>query len=186
MDALAIIALHYRRGSRTYEALVRHGEAVARKALFLARRLDGLAVDREHLWQASLVHDIGIGFTRTPTLGCHGSHPYIRHGVLGREMLEREGFPLHARICERHVGCGLTREEIRRQRLPLPMRDMLPVTVEEQLVCYADKFFSKSEGQASTEIPLPEVLQRIARFGSGPLRRFRFWVEVFEPMRQTG
>jgi uncharacterized protein len=95
-------------------------------------------------------------------------------------MLNRLGLPLHARICERHVGCGLSKEEIRRQRLPLPHRDMLPVTIEEQLVCYADTFFSKSAGRESVERPLPEVLQHIAAFGSGPLRRFRYWMHTFE------
>ena len=50
-----------------------------------------------------------------------------------------------------------TAEEIISQHLPIsPPRDLLPESVEEKLVCYADKFFSKShpdDGPRSMEEP---------------------------------
>ena len=91
-----------------------------------------------------MLHDIGIFMTRTPELGCHGKHPYICHGILGSDLLKKEGQPELALVCERHVGVGISKADIHRHRLQLPKRDMIPVSIEEQIVCYADKFFSKN------------------------------------------
>mgnify|MGYP004420939777 CR=1 FL=1 len=57
--------------------------------------------------------------------------------------MRREGFPEIARVCERHTGTGLTDEVIKQRQLPLPAGDYRPETLEEQLICYADKFYSK-------------------------------------------
>jgi hypothetical protein len=62
-------------------------------------------------------------------------------------MLEDMGLTAEALICERHVGAGISADEICSRRLPLPNRNMLPVTIEEQIICYADKFFSKSKNR---------------------------------------
>ena len=59
-----------------------------------------------------MLHDIGIFLTHAPQIGCHGDKPYICHGYLGRELLEKEGFPRHAIVCETHVGVGLTIADI--------------------------------------------------------------------------
>ncbi len=59
-------------------------------------------------------------------------------------MLEAEGLPRHALVCERHTGAGLTVDDIISQRLPLPLRDMTPQTLEERLICYADKFYPRA------------------------------------------
>ena len=70
---------------------------------------------------------------------------YIRHGVLGAEMLRAEGMPRHARVCERPYRRWTV--DFRRfvsRNLPLPHTDLLPETLEEQVICYADKFFSKN------------------------------------------
>ena len=47
-------------------------------------------------------------------------------------------------FAKRHTGAGLTKKEIIEQELPLPQQDFLPETTEEKLICYADKFFSKT------------------------------------------
>ena len=61
-----------------------------------------------------------------------------------RRTATKRGYPQHARVCERHTGAGLTKREIIEQELPLPQQDFLPETTEEKLICYADKFFSKT------------------------------------------
>ena len=43
-----------------------------------------------------------------------------------RELLEKEGLPQHALVCDRHTGVGITIEDIRAQELPIPERDMTP------------------------------------------------------------
>ena len=59
-------------------------------------------------------------------------------------MLRERGLNQHARVAERHTGTGLRKEEIIRRNLPLPHEDFVPETMEEQVICYADKFFSKT------------------------------------------
>jgi len=156
-----------------------HGRLVAEKALRAAEAVAHLAPDREFIRQAALLHDIGIRFTHAPGLGCNGRHPYICHGYLGRELLEKEGFPRHALVCERHVGVGISREDIRRQGLPLPLHDMLPVTIEEQIICYADKFFSKNGGGRPREKSLTEIVRNLARHGTDKVEKFMRWAELF-------
>ena len=66
----------------------------------------------------------------------------------------------------------LSREEIISDMLPLPAdRCFMPETTLEKLICYADKFFSKSGDMA--EKPLPRVMVAMARFGPEPFARFK-------------
>jgi uncharacterized protein len=180
MDPVELIARYYKKNSKAHKILLIHSKKVADKALATALRVPELEPDLEFIRQAALLHDIGILFTATPRLGCHGNHPYVCHGVLGRTLLEAEGLKRHALVCERHVGVGITRKDIRHQRLPLPDRDMRPVTIEEQIICYADKFFSKNGAGAHKEKTVSEILQKLARYGKDKVERFTKWVDLFE------
>ncbi|KKK57494.1 hypothetical protein LCGC14_3053890, partial [marine sediment metagenome] len=129
------------------------------------------------IYESAMLHDIGICLTNVPALGCHGDEPYIRHGVLGRQMIEAEGLSLnHARICETHVGAGLTASEIRESKLPLPIRDMLPTSLEEKIVCVADKFYRKTSAGGHVELSVDEVIVSVSGYGQGPSRRFDLWL----------
>ena len=180
MDPVEFIARYYKKNSKAHKILLIHSQKVADKALATALRVPELEPDLEFIRQAALLHDIGILFTATPQLGCHGNHPYVCHGVLGRTLLEAEGLKRHALVCERHVSVGITRKDIRHQRLPLPDRDMRPVTIEEQIICYADKFFSKNGTGAHKEKTVSEILQKLARYGQEKVERFKQWVDIFE------
>ena len=180
IEPLRIIGDYYPLGSATYDMLVRHGEQVAAKALAVADHLESAAVDKTFLHEASLLHDIGIFMTNSPALGCHGGHPYICHGMLGRELLERRGLDRHALVCERHVGVGLSAGDIQRQQLPLPVRDMRPLTIEEVIVCYADKFYSKNSLQKPAARSISEIVTALRRYGEPPAQRFQAWVQRFE------
>jgi uncharacterized protein len=152
---------------------------VAEKALAAAARIPHLGPDLAFVESAALLHDIGIFLTDSPTFDCHGREPYIRHGILGREILEALGMPRHGLVCERHVGVGISAEDIRRFDLPLPERDMRPVTVEEQIICYADKFFSKNGSDTSCEKPVAEILESLKPYGADKVERFLGWMELF-------
>lgn len=180
IDTEAVIREYYPQGSPTYEILVRHGEQVAAKALDIADQPGFGTADKAFMFEAALLHDIGIFMTDTPVLGCHGSHPYICHGVLGRELLENCGLPRHGLVCERHVGVGLSVRDIREQQLPLPVRDMLPQTLEEEIICYADKFFSKNGHNGQKPRTIEEIVASLGRFGKDPVRRFQAWKRRFE------
>jgi uncharacterized protein len=73
------------------------------------------------------------------------------------------------------VGGGLSAREILSRRLPLPARDMLPVTLEEEIICYADKFFSKNGRGPAREKTPAEIAAEIAPYGAEALARFMAW-----------
>ena len=179
MDPIKIIEKYYPRGSIAYHRLIQHSRMVTDKALKIAGQLRYSGMDLNFIQEAAMLHDIGILFTNEPAIGCYGDKPYICHGFLGRELLENEGFPRLALVCERHVGVGLTRKEIEDNRLPVPGRDMIPVTIEEQIICYADKFFSKDTEFLLKEKPLEKIRYSIAKYGEDKLKRFDEWVKIF-------
>jgi len=180
MDTLDIIAEFYQPGTRTYNILVQHGTQVADKAVSAAQNVFHLNPDLNFIREAAMLHDIGIFLTHTPELGCTGEHPYVCHGYLGREILESKGLPKHALVCERHVGVGITSEEIKRHNLPLPQHDMVPVSLEEQVICFADKFFSKNGNLIVTEKSVENILRRLELYGADKVITFQSWVRLFE------
>jgi uncharacterized protein len=173
MTPFDIIFDHYDEGSVLADTLIRHSEQVRDKALVLAGNVPHLKPDLGFIAEAALLHDIGIYRTAAARIGCRGGDPYISHGVIGREILEAYGWTDHALVCERHVGVGITLEDIRTQKLPLPERDMSPTTIEQIIICYADEFFSKTNG--GREHSLQEVLDSLARFGQEKVTRFKAW-----------
>lgn len=177
LDVIAIIEKYYTPQSNLYNLLLAHSRQVADLAVEIANRNHQLHIDKDFVWEAAMLHDIGIFKTHAPSIHCNGEMPYICHGYLGREILESEGLPKHALVCEHHTGSGLTIAEIIAQGLPLPHRDMLPITIEEKLVCYADKFFSKSH--ISPAKPIEKVQADMARFGEVSLSRFNELTALF-------
>ena len=159
--------------------MVEHGRRVGAKAIEAAKCVPHLNPDLDFIREASMLHDIGVFLTRASDLGCEGDLPYICHGYLGRELLEKRGFPRHALVCERHIGVGITAEEIRQERLPLPVRDMVPVTIEELIISYADKFHSKSNGSIEREKSVEAVRIELLRFGPEKAERFDIWQRLF-------
>jgi len=172
MAALRLIKKYYPEDSKAYKILVKHGKAVFNKAREIAENNPHLEVDLTFLEEAAMLHDIGIFMTHAPEIGCHGEHPYISHGYLGRELLEKEGFHRHAKVCERHTGVGLSQTEIERQNLPLPKRCMLPKSVEERLVCFADNFFSKSHHDLAEEKSIKTVRKGLEKYGKHQVEAF--------------
>ena len=176
MDPLEIIE-KYCPEERLRHILLAHSRAVADKALQIARSHPELNADLAFVEEAALLHDIGIVGVDAPAIACYGTEPYIRHGVLGAAMLRREGLERHALVCERHTGTGLTLRQIREQGLPLPLRDMQPVSVEEQIICFADKFFSKTRLEDEKSVALAR--RSLEKFGAAGLEKFDVWCAMF-------
>ena len=162
--------------------LITHSRCVAGKALSVADAAGiGDKIDRRFVFDAAMLHDIGVVKCNAPGIHCHGSLPYICHGIAGGEMLRREGLDdRYARVCERHTGAGITRHDIEEQHLPLPPADYLPETLEEKLICYADKFFSKSR-EPEREKDMERVVASMARHGNATIERFMALKREFEP-----
>lgn len=161
---------------RLRNLLLTHSKCVALKSVEIARgfsrRHPGIPIDIEFIARGAMLHDIGIRNCDAPSIFCFGTLPYICHGIEGARILAEAGMLRHALVCERHTGSGLTAEEIRDESLPLPERDMLPISIEEKIICYADKFFSKNPDSLTREKSLGEARNSIARFGKAPLERF--------------
>ena len=177
MDALAIINKYYPEDNELRHILLTHSRLVADKALWIADRHPELNLDRPFLEEAALLHDIGVFLTDAPGIHCHGTHPYICHGYLGAELMRKEGYPRHALVCERHTGAGMSLQSILVQQLPVPHRDMVPVSMEEQVICFADKFFSKT--RLDSEKSVEKALKSISKYGEEGVLRFNDWCERF-------
>lgn len=177
MEPQEIINKYYKKGTKLYDIYMSHATDVTAKALEVTRKHPELAVDVKFIEEAAMLHDIGIFKTRAPHIACEGSMPYICHGYLGREILSHEGFPKHGLVCERHTGTGLSLETILVKKLPIPHRDMRPQSLEEKIICFADKFYSKS--QLGKEKPLKKIRDSLRRHSTHQVAVFDEWCEFF-------
>ncbi|MDE5821069.1 MAG: HD domain-containing protein [Paramuribaculum sp.] len=169
-DYQKIIDKYYPASSPLRDIYIRHCRAVADKALNIAETLN-LPLLPQRIEAAAMLHDIGIFATNAPGIKCFGSEPYIRHGIIGADILRAENVDEEiAAAAELHTGSGITAAEIESQHLPLPARDFCPITQLQRLICYADKFFSKSGDMK--EKTLEQARSSIAKFGSDSLTRF--------------
>jgi uncharacterized protein len=81
------------------------------------------AVDRAFVQVACLLHDIGVYRLYLPN-GEIDHKNYIKHGVLGYELLKEEGFDERlCRMASCHTGVGLSKQEVIDEGLPLPPQD---------------------------------------------------------------
>lgn len=177
-DYRGVIDRYYPEGTPLRPVYLTHCGQVAGLALDIARSR-GLALDPADIEAAAMLHDIGIFACDAPSIGCHGTAPYIMHGVIGADLLRREGAPeRYACVAERHTGSGIDAPEAARLGLPAG-RTYLPETELEQLVCYADKFFSKSGDMRRK--PFDRVRESMARFGEASLARFDLLAARFGP-----
>ena len=177
MIPLEIIKKYYSEGTDLYKILLEHSFAVADKSLSIARMHPEMNLDTTFIYEAALLHDIGIFKTNAPDVYCYGEFPYICHGYLGGDLLKAEGFPRHALVCERHTGTGLSLENIIKNDLPIPKRDMLPESPEEQLICFADKFFSKLK--PGKEKSIDKIRKNLSKHGKDSVKKFDGWCKLF-------
>ena len=177
MNPLDLIDKYYPEENALRHILLTHSRQVAEKAVSIGEAHPELGLDIPFLYEASMLHDIGIFLTHAPGIQCFGTKPYICHGTLGAALVREAGLPRHASVCERHTGAGLSLAEIERQQLPVPHRDLLPVTLEEQVVCFADKFFSKT--RLDHEKTVEEARRSLRKFGEEGLLRFDKWCKDF-------
>ena len=174
MTYTEIIERYYADNAPLRDLLIHHSEQVRDHALRVADSHPELALDRQILTDGAMLHDIGIFLCDAAGIHCHGHHHYIAHGRVGGQLLRRlaaeglENATVLARICERHTGTGLPGYE--------------PETLEEQVICYADKFYSKSHPE---RVSTPEqAAASLSRFGRHCADKFWEWHEKFKPLPQ--
>jgi len=108
----------------------KHSIAVARKAMKIANKIKKVKVNKNLVEIGAILHDIGRAKS-------HG----FDHSLIGSKMLRNMGYPKElALICERHILGGLDAEDA--ESVGLPKKNYIPNSLEEKIVCLADKFFT--------------------------------------------
>ena len=143
-----VLLRKYASDEDSFKIVLAHSKKVTEIALRLAGKINK-PVDTEFIKQAAMLHDIGR-FRFPP------GHKSAHHGVAGAEIMRAEGFPKIARVCERHLGAGISKAVA--EKLGLPAKDYFPETVEEKLICYADRLTGNDK-----EIPFEEEKTRFER-----------------------
>ncbi len=180
IDPDAIIKEYYQEGSDLYNTLMNHSRIVTQRSVEIGESLSDLSPDIEFIEKAAMLHDIGIYLTKAASIGCIGEYAYICHGYLGREVLDNLGLPSeYGLVCERHTGAGITKENIESNKLPLPHRDMVPKTLEEKIICVADKYHSKSPKYSSKNIATREIIEELKKIHPEHSQRFAKWAKEF-------
>jgi uncharacterized protein len=178
-DPVAILKTHYREDSLSYRILLAHSTEVARMSEKVAQKIGLSETEVAFIREASLLHDIGIFLTSAPGIGCTGEKPYICHGYLGHDLLLAEGLPVHALVCERHTGTGLSLTDLKKFDGLLPQRPMVPVSLPERIIAYCDKFFSKDPKKLTQVRKLRDIIADLERYGPEKVRIFNEWHDQF-------
>ena len=183
VDYNALIDKYYSDNAELKAILLTHSRQVADRALAILKVhpewVESGEVDPVFVEEAAMLHDIGVLFCDAPRIYCKGQHAYIEHGYLGAELLRKEGLPKHAAVAERHTGTGITLEQVLREQLPIPLQDYCPMSLEEKLICYADKFYSKT--RLGEDKPMSKIRLHMWKYGPDAVRRFDDMQEFFEP-----
>lgn len=112
--------------------VIAHCQAVAALALEIAEKFKAknYSINTSLIEAGALLHDLG----RT-------KNHSVNHAIEGMQLAQAENLP-DPIICiiKRHVGAGITVEEA--ERLNWPKDNYIPQTLEEKIVCYADKCIS--------------------------------------------
>jgi uncharacterized protein len=117
----------YSKNNEDFKKVLGHSEVVKNKAVDIGKKVKN--IDLDFIKSASLLHDIGR-FQCGPDK--------VKHGIVGAGILREEGLDKHALVAERHLGAGISKEEVIEQGLELPLNDYIPVSKEEKIIAHAD------------------------------------------------
>ncbi len=151
-----------------YKIVLKHGLAVLGKSIEIINKKELYdKIDFDLIISGALLHDIGsFGFMKNFN---NKQVDYLKHGIIGGKILRSEGLEKESLIAERHIGAGLSKKYIIENNLPLPQKNFLPISLEEKIICYADKFHSKSGKKIDN---LKSIKKEMKEFGAEPLKRF--------------
>jgi len=165
MNCIEIATRHI--PARLWKTFFVHSVLVTQFSLQIAEKLGLDDKTKKFIEEAAMLHDIGIGKVSMDTRDAQTKPPYILHGLFGEKILADLGYPLHAAVCRNHIGVGLSKEIILKNKFPLPACDMLPSTLPEKIITYADLFFSKTDIYHKRSFA--EVKSKISSYGKEQL-----------------
>jgi len=149
--------------------VVRHAKAVAALAVKIAEacRRKGLEVDTQLVEIGALLHDVGRSKTHS-----------VDHVVVGVEIAKSLGLPDSVvSIVERHAGSGISKDEAK--KLGWPVKEYVPLTLEEKIVTYADKLI-----EGLKRVSIERVLEKFLRddLPQSSILRMKRLHEEFSPL----
>jgi len=148
---------------RTFGIVLRHSLKGQEISLRIAKKINkndnnNVKVDEHFIKTACILHDIGR-FRHPP------GKQTIKHGIAGAEIMRKLGFEKIARVCERHLGVGISKQDIKQQGLDIPLKDYMPETIEEKIIAYADNL-----AFGDKECTIQELIERFVK-EIGPFMR---------------
>jgi uncharacterized protein len=134
MNAILILK-KYSSDKKSFNNILLHSMQVRDIALDIAKKAK-VRLDLQLISDGAILHDIG-------RFECTQGKNSAFHGITGGKIMEKEGLVKIKRICETHIGAGITKEEA--ILAGLPPNDFLPESFEEKIVCYADKLAGNNQ-----------------------------------------
>jgi len=160
----------YSKDQNSFDKVLSHSKAVQKKALEIAKDIP--YVDEDHIRIGSLLHDIGRFDT-------YPNNPE-KHGIVGADILRKENLHEYAPIAERHLGAGISKEDIKEQRIDLPPKDYVPITKEEKIITHADNLIAGDK-----ETTKEQVIDRYEKeIGKKAANKIKKLAEEVEEMRK--
>jgi uncharacterized protein (TIGR00295 family) len=177
MDEKEAIALlrKYASDEESFQKVLAHSKLVQKIAVKIAKDImdNGYFVDLDFIETASLLHDIGR-FKCPPN-----TKDSIKHGVEGAEIMLQEKLPHESLVCARHLGAGITKEDIINKKLPLAPEDYVPETIEEKIIAHADNLTAGDK-----EITIEQSIERFRKeIGEEFAERIKKLNEEIEELR---
>ena len=68
---------------------------------------------------------------------------------------------------------------IQKEKFPIPKRDMNPKSVEEEIICIADKFYSKNPETLTKEKTVEEIREELSKYGKNTLKKLNYLLEKY-------
>ena len=130
--------------------VINHCLAVTDFALDLAGKLEksGQKINLDLVEAGALLHDLGRSKTNS-----------VDHSLVGAQIAQTLELPQPViDIIKRHVGAGITEAEA--QMLGWPKDNYVPQTLEEKIVCYADKRIDQGK-----VVPIENEIRRLQSEG---------------------
>lgn len=168
-EAVALLK-KYAKDKSSFKKVLAHSKAVQEKALELAEKIPD--INEDYIRIGSLLHDIG-------RFECW-EQDQEKHGIKGAEILRKEKLPEFADIAERHLGAGISKQEIKEQGLGLPLKDYIPVTKEQKVIAHADNLIAGDK-----RIPLSQSIERFEKeLGKKAAKKIKKLADEVEGMKK--
>ena len=151
------------------EWVIKHSIAVYKKAIEISENFDD--VDLDLIKKGALLHDLGRSKTNK-----------IEHGVIGSKIAKEHGFPPEVcSIIEKHIGAGISEDES--EKIGLPKKSYIPITLEEKIVAHSDNLFNGSD-EVNIEFTIKKWKGKIDNYEESVVKLRKLNYELIEQFKK--